>query len=108
MPESIANSCAEDRRWLLTIAAFLLSAVIQVGGVFWWASGITSDLREVQKKIELVQTQTARMDVLEQRVGTAEAWIRESKPIQVEFIRAIERLNYLSDRLERLDGASSK
>ena len=108
MANNAASSCVEDRKWLLTIAAFVLSAFIQVGGVFWWASGITSDIRVIKAQMDEMRDASQRVSLLEQRVGNTESWIREFRPLQVEFVRSVERLNSLSNRLERLDGVHSK
>lgn len=91
------------KQLLITLAGFVLTAFIQVGGVFWWASGLTTEVKGIKDDLTILKGKTEGAVRLEQRVTAIEQWIQEFKPIQSDFIRSVERLNQATMTIARME-----
>lgn len=89
-----AYACKPVKNYI-TIISLAITVLIQVGTVFWWASSMTTEIKAVKGEVEEVRKLGTQFSRLEQRVQSTEAWIAEFKPLQLELIRGIERLNGL-------------
>lgn len=98
-----------DRKtFILSVAGFVCMLLLQIGTVIWWASNLSAEVKGIKDDIANVRTLGANVARLEQRMNTVEGWIQEFRPLQMEFVRSVERLNNLANNLRGMEEKLNK